>query len=366
MTDPTTPTSPVTQTEPAAETAAEVPPGPPLDLDVLVVGAGIAGVDVACRLQRHCPDVTWAVVEARDAIGGTWDLFRYPGIRSDSDMYTLGFPFQPWRGESSIASGEEIRDYVRQTAHDHGVTERTHFGQRVERLEWSSADARWTATTRTRDGLVRHTARFVYLATGYYSYESGHLVDFPGQEDFAGEVVHPQHWPEGMPVAGRRVVVVGSGATAITLLPALVDEGASQRDDAPAQPELRRVAAVARRGRRRPAGRAAGCRGAPPRARQERAALDRGLPGAAPPPRGRPAAAAAPGAAPPARRLPRRHPLRAPLRPVGPAAVRGPRRRPVRGAVRRTGPSRDRHRRAVRARRHPAGSRASWSRPTSS
>ena len=210
-------------------------------------------------------------------------------------MYTLGFPFQPWRGESSIASGEEIRDYVRQTAHEHGVTERTHFGQRVERLDWSSADARWTATTRTRDGLVRHTARFVYLATGYYSYESGHLVEFPGQEDFAGEVVHPQHWPEGMPVAGRRVVVVGSGATAITLLPALVDEGASLRDDAPAQPQLRRVAPVARRARRRPARRAAGCRGAPTRARQERAALDRRLPGAAPPPRGRPAAAAAPG-----------------------------------------------------------------------
>jgi monooxygenase len=227
VTDPTTATSPVTQTEPAAETAAEVPPGPPLDLDVLVVGAGIAGVDVACRLQRHCPDVTWAILEARDAIGGTWDLFRYPGIRSDSDMYTLGFPFQPWRGTSSIAAGEEIRDYVRTTAHDHGVSERTHFGQCVERLEWSSADARWTATTRTRDGLVRHSARFVYLATGYFSYESGHLVDFPGQQEFAGEVVHPQHWPEGMPVRGRRVVVVGSGATAITLLPALVDEGAS-------------------------------------------------------------------------------------------------------------------------------------------
>ena len=119
---------------------------------MLVVGAGIAGVDVACRLSRHCPDAVWAVLEARDAIGGTWDLFRYPGIRSDSDMYTLGFPFRPWRGESSIATGEEIRDYVRETADEHGVTERIHFGQRVERLDWSSADARWTVTSRTRDG----------------------------------------------------------------------------------------------------------------------------------------------------------------------------------------------------------------------
>jgi cation diffusion facilitator CzcD-associated flavoprotein CzcO len=223
--EPSTPTSPVTQTEPADRTAEEVPAAPPLDVDVLVVGAGIAGVDVACRLSKHCPDTVWAVLEARDAIGGTWDLFRYPGIRSDSDMYTLGFPFRPWQGPTSIASGEEIRAYVQQTAHDLGVTERVHFGQRVERLEWSSERRRWSVTARTRDGVVEHSARFVYLATGYYSYASGHVVDFPGMADFAGEVVHPQHWPEGLPLAGRRVVVIGSGATAITLLPALVDEG---------------------------------------------------------------------------------------------------------------------------------------------
>ena len=205
-----------------------VPPEPelPLDLDVLVVGAGISGVDAGCRLAMHCPGTTWAVLEARDAIGGTWDLFRYPGIRSDSDMYTLGFPFRPWRGDAALAAGADIRDYVEDTARELGVTERLHLGQRVMRLEWSSGAARWSVTARTADGDVTHTARFVYLATGYYAYETGHVVDFPGQADFAGDVVHPQHWPEGMPLAGRRVVVVGSGATAVTLVPALVAQGA--------------------------------------------------------------------------------------------------------------------------------------------
>ena len=199
---------------------------PPLDVDVLVVGAGISGVDAACRLSMHCRDTVWAVLEARDAMGGTWDLFRYPGIRSDSDMYTLGFPFRPWRGRSSIASAAEIRDYVRETADAYGVTERTHHGQRVERLEWSSGARRWSVTAHAAGGTVTHTARLVYLATGYYSYASGHVVDLPGREDFAGDVVHPQDWPDGMPVAGRRVVVLGSGATAVTLLPALVEQGA--------------------------------------------------------------------------------------------------------------------------------------------
>ena len=203
------------------------PPAQPLDLDVLVVGAGIAGVDAGARLSMHCSGTAWAVLEARDAVGGTWDLFRYPGIRSDSDMYTLGFPFRPWRGETSIASGEEIRAYVRETALEYGVTERIHHGQRVERIEWSSETARWTVTAHTASGEVQHTARLVYLATGYYAYESGHVVDFPGQEDFAGPVVHPQAWPDGIPVAGSRIVVIGSGATAVTLLPALVEAGAA-------------------------------------------------------------------------------------------------------------------------------------------
>ncbi len=202
-------------------------PAAPLDVDVLVVGAGISGVDVASRLARHCPGTRWAVLEARAAMGGTWDLFRYPGVRSDSDMYTLGFPFRPWRGTGSFATGDQIRGYVEETARAHGVTERLHVGQRVERLEWSTPSARWTVTARTSSGVVRHRARFVYLATGYYSYDEGHVVDFPGLADFAGEVVHPQHWPQRLDVVGRRVVVIGSGATAVTLVPALVREGAA-------------------------------------------------------------------------------------------------------------------------------------------
>ena len=190
------------------------------------MGAGIAGVDVGARLGMHCPGTAWAVLESRDAVGGTWDLFRYPGIRSDSDMYTLGFPFRPWRGEASLASGEQIRQYVQDTAREFGVTERIHHGQRVERLDWSSDDARWTVTARTHAGTVRHTARLVYLATGYFSYEGGHVVDFPGQELFAGPVIHPQAWPQDLSVQGSRVVVIGSGATAVTLVPALVEAGA--------------------------------------------------------------------------------------------------------------------------------------------
>jgi monooxygenase len=203
------------------------PSAPPLDVDVLVVGAGISGIDAACRLTLHRPGTTWAVLEARDAVGGTWDLFRYPGIRSDSDMYTLGFPFRPWRGRESIATGADIRRYVQDTADEFGGPERTHHGHRVERLDWCSGSQHWSVTARTADGTVTHTARFVYLATGYYSYASGHVVDLPGREDFTGEVVHPQHWPEGMPVEGRRVVVLGSGATAVTLVPALAARGAA-------------------------------------------------------------------------------------------------------------------------------------------
>lgn len=207
--------------------AVPLDPTAPLDVDVLVVGAGLSGIDVACRLGADLPGATWAVLEARERLGGTWDLFRYPGIRTDSDMYTLGFPFRPWRGAGSFTRADAILGYLEETAREHGVLDRMLTGQRVERLAWSGEHDRWTVTARTATGTVEHTARFVYLATGYYSYESGHVVDLPGAHDFGGDLVHPQAWPEDTDVRGRHVVVLGSGATAVTLVPALLEAGAA-------------------------------------------------------------------------------------------------------------------------------------------
>ncbi|KDN24170.1 flavin-containing monooxygenase [Amycolatopsis rifamycinica] len=187
-------------------------------VDVLIVGAGLSGIGAACRLQERLPGKTYAVLEARDTIGGTWDLFRYPGIRSDSDMFTLGYPFRPWQDPKAIADGPSILSYIRSTAEAFGVTAHIRFGHRVVRAAWSSADARWTVSTAHG---ATFTCRFLYLCSGYYSYDSGHVVDFPGQAEFAGEVVHPQHWPDSLDYAGKRVVVIGSGATAVTLVPAL-------------------------------------------------------------------------------------------------------------------------------------------------
>ncbi|MET9002595.1 NAD(P)/FAD-dependent oxidoreductase [Amycolatopsis sp. NPDC004169] len=187
-------------------------------VDVLIVGAGLSGIGAACRLQERLPGKTYAVLEARDTIGGTWDLFRYPGIRSDSDMFTLGYPFRPWKDPKAIADGPSILSYIRSTASAFGVTGHIRFGHRVTTASWSSAEARWTVSTAHG---ATFTCRFLYLCSGYYSYESGHVVDFPGRAEFAGEIVHPQHWPDALDYAGKRVVVVGSGATAVTLVPAL-------------------------------------------------------------------------------------------------------------------------------------------------
>lgn len=198
-----------------------------LDVDVLIVGAGISGIDMAVRMGQLVPDLSLAILEARPSSGGTWDLFRYPGIRSDSDMYTLAFPFKPWTHPTSISSGESILSYLRETIEEFGLTERIHYGQRVRHAAWSSTQARWQVTVTVGDEQVTHTARFLYLATGYYDYDHGHVVDFPGESDFAGRVVHPQAWPDDLDVTGQRIVVIGSGATAVTLVPALVDQGAA-------------------------------------------------------------------------------------------------------------------------------------------
>jgi monooxygenase len=195
-------------------------------IDVLIVGAGISGIDAAYHLQRSCPSKSWLILEGRDAVGGTWDLFRYPGIRSDSDMYTLGFPFRPWTGEKAIADGAAIRAYVEETARAFGIDARIRFRHRVTRASWSSPEARWTVEIETEGGLRRLTCGFLYLGSGYYDYAQGYRPQWPGEETYRGRIVHPQHWPEDLDVADKRIVVIGSGATAVTLVPALAETAA--------------------------------------------------------------------------------------------------------------------------------------------
>jgi cation diffusion facilitator CzcD-associated flavoprotein CzcO len=194
--------------------------------DVIIVGAGISGVGAACYLQKRCPGKTYAILEGRESLGGTWDLFRYPGIRSDSDMYTLGYSFRPWQGRKPIGDGASILGYVRDTAREHRVDRHIRFRHAVERASWSGRDALWTVESRRPDSgqTVSYTCRFLFLCTGYYRYDSGHAPVFPGAERFRGRIIHPQLWPADMVWAGKRVVVIGSGATAVTLIPALAEQ----------------------------------------------------------------------------------------------------------------------------------------------
>jgi cation diffusion facilitator CzcD-associated flavoprotein CzcO len=200
----------------------------PEHVDVLIIGAGLSGIGAACHLRRLCPQKNFAILEAREAIGGTWDLFRYPGIRSDSDMFTLGYSFRPWEDAKAIADGPSILNYVRETASAYGVDEKVRFGLRATRAEWSTADARWTVEAQRAgtDETVSLTCSFLYACTGYYRYDEGYTPHFPGRERFGGPWVHPQHWPEDLDWRDRRVVVIGSGATAVTLVPALADRAA--------------------------------------------------------------------------------------------------------------------------------------------
>jgi cation diffusion facilitator CzcD-associated flavoprotein CzcO len=189
----------------------------------VIVGAGLSGVGAGCRLQQRCPDKSFAILEARAAIGGTWDLFRFPGIRSDSDMFTLCYPFRPWSGARAIVDGSSILDYIRETAREHGIDRMIRFHHRVVAARWSSADARWTVEVqRTDSGETVHlTCGFLFSCTGYYRYDEGYTPEFPGIERFGGEIVHPQFWSDDVDHDGKRVVVIGSGATAVTLVPAL-------------------------------------------------------------------------------------------------------------------------------------------------
>jgi monooxygenase len=195
-------------------------------VDVLVVGAGLSGIGAAYRLQTRTPGKTFAILEARDAIGGTWDLFRYPGVRSDSDMFTLGYPFIPWTSPKAISDGETIVEYIRDAAASYGIERYIRFGHRVVSASWSSADSLWTVEVEADAERLTFTCSFLYLCTGYYSYAGGHEVDFPGRADFQGTIVHPQHWPADLDYTDKRVVVIGSGATAVTLVPAMAEQAA--------------------------------------------------------------------------------------------------------------------------------------------
>lgn len=207
-------------------------------LDVVIVGGGLSGVGAACHLRERCPSKSFAILEARSAIGGTWDLFRYPGVRSDSDMHTLGYAFKPWRARKAIADGPSILDYVREAAREHGIEEHIRYGHRLVRARWSTADALWILEvervaaggepvapgTPARTTTIR--GRFLSMCSGYYRYDRGHAPHFEGMERFRGRIVHPQFWPGDLDYAGKRVAVIGSGATAITLVPALAKTAA--------------------------------------------------------------------------------------------------------------------------------------------
>ena len=196
-------------------------------LDVLIVGAGLSGIGAAHQLKANFPAKSFAIFEARDAIGGTWDLFRYPGIRSDSDMQTLGYRFRPWTGDKALADGPAILEYVRDTARESGVDRHIRFGHRVTGAVWSTADARWTVHAVRDDGeSVTVTCSFLYVCSGYYSYDEGYTPHFEGTDRFEGQIVHPQHWPDDLDYTGKQVVVIGSGATAATLVPAMTDKAA--------------------------------------------------------------------------------------------------------------------------------------------
>jgi len=202
--------------------------GLPEHLDVLIVGAGLSGVGAAWHLQDRSPGKSYAILEARGDLGGTWDLFRYPGIRSDSDMHTLGYRFKPWTASKSITDGDSILEYVRRTAQESGIDRRIHFHHRVLSAAWSSAEGRWTVEVeRTGTGeTVRLTCGFLWTCSGYYRYDEGYTPEFEGAARFAGPVVHPQHWPADLDYSGKKVVVIGSGATAVTLVPAMAKEAA--------------------------------------------------------------------------------------------------------------------------------------------
>lgn len=198
------------------------------DTDVLIIGAGLSGISMAGHMKRHCPDRSFIILDRRAQLGGTWDLFRYPGVRSDSDMHTLGFSFEPWKHDDAIANGPAILEYLDRVVDERGIREHMRFNEEVLSADWDSKTARWTITSRGADGTQSTlTARWLYFGSGYYDYDNPHDADIPGLDAFKGEVVHPQFWPQDLDYAGKNVVIIGSGATAVTLVPAMAEDAKS-------------------------------------------------------------------------------------------------------------------------------------------
>lgn len=195
-------------------------------VDVVIVGAGISGISAAWHLKDRCPSKSFAILERRENLGGTWDLFKYPGIRSDSDMFTLGFRFKPWTSQKAIADGPSIMSYLEETVRDYGIDQHIRFRQKVVSADWSTTDNRWTVRVEVDGEQKDITCSFLFACSGYYNYDQGYSPEFPGAQDFTGTIVHPQHWPQELDYTGKRVVVIGSGATAVTLIPALANSGA--------------------------------------------------------------------------------------------------------------------------------------------
>lgn len=195
-------------------------------VDAIIIGAGISGISAAYYLQTMCPDKSFTILEGRDKIGGTWDLFKYPGIRSDSDMYTLGFAFRPWIDKKAIADGPSIMNYLNEAVDDYGLEEKIHFGKKVVGAAWSSEDSTWSLDVNDKNGSdQKYQCRFIFVCTGYYNYDNGYTPDFPGKDSFEGEFIHPQFWPEDLDYTDKKMVVIGSGATAVTLIPELAAKG---------------------------------------------------------------------------------------------------------------------------------------------
>jgi monooxygenase len=193
------------------------------EVDVLIIGAGISGIGTAYHLQKHCPNKSYAIIEARSEVGGTWDLFRYPGIRSDSDMFTFGFNFKPWRSPKAISPGQDIKRYISEAATENGITKQILFGHKVISADWDSKSAKWHTEIRNiQTGMsYQYISQFFFSGAGYYNFDKGYTPDFKGVESFSGDVIHPQHWPKNLDYAGKNVIVIGSGATAVTLVPAM-------------------------------------------------------------------------------------------------------------------------------------------------